>query len=57
MTHRLTPLAAADDVLWLQDGHVRARGTHAELVATVPGYREALDRERATDGQEVGRAR
>lgn len=57
VTHRLTPLAAADEVLWLQDGHVRARGTHAELVATAPGYREALDRERATDGQEVGRAR
>lgn len=57
VTHRLTPLAAADEVVWLDAGRVRARGTHAELVAAVPGYRESLDRERATDRQEVGRAR
>lgn len=56
-THRLTPLTAADEVLWLADGRVRARGTHADLVATAPGYREALDRERAVDGQEAGRGR
>ncbi|WP_315098067.1 ATP-binding cassette domain-containing protein, partial [uncultured Cellulomonas sp.] len=57
VTHRLTPLAAADEVLWLQDGRIRARGTHAELTATSPGYREALDRERAGEETEAGRAR
>ncbi|WP_456826371.1 ATP-binding cassette domain-containing protein, partial [Cellulomonas sp. P5_E12] len=57
VTHRLTPLAAADEVVWLDGGRVRARGTHAELVATAPGYGESLDRERATDGQEAGHAR
>ncbi|WP_426592678.1 thiol reductant ABC exporter subunit CydC [Cellulomonas sp. McL0617] len=45
VTHRLTPLAAADDVLWLDGGRVRARGSHADLRAGVPGYREALDLE------------
>ncbi|MEZ0449803.1 thiol reductant ABC exporter subunit CydC [Cellulomonas sp. ICMP 17802] len=56
VTHRLAPLAAADEVLWLADGRVRARGTHDELVATAPGYRESVDRERAAEGQEAGRA-
>ncbi|MBO3101319.1 thiol reductant ABC exporter subunit CydC [Cellulomonas fengjieae] len=57
VTHRLTPLAAADEILWLQDGLVRARGTHADLVASSPGYREALQRERAGDETEAERAR
>lgn len=59
VTHQLSPLEAADEVLWLEDGRVRARGTHTELVATSPGYREALGRERehATDGTEAGHAR
>lgn len=45
-THRLAPLDAADEVLLLRSGAVAARGTHAELLAD-PGYREALDKERA----------
>ena len=45
-THRLAPLAAADEVLELRGGRVAARGSHAELLAD-PGYREALERERA----------
>lgn len=45
VTHRLSPLDAADDVLWLDDGHVQARGTHAHLRETVPDYRVALDLE------------
>jgi ATP-binding cassette subfamily C protein CydC len=57
VTHRLTPLAAADEVLWLEGGRVRARGSHAELMASSPGYRESLDRERASDETGAGRAR
>ncbi|WP_456787975.1 thiol reductant ABC exporter subunit CydC [Cellulomonas sp. P5_C5] len=49
VTHRLSPLGAADEVLLLDAGHVRARGTHADLLATVPDYRDAWERERATD--------
>ncbi|WP_230685109.1 thiol reductant ABC exporter subunit CydC [Cellulomonas sp. JZ18] len=48
VTHRLATLAAADEVLWVQDGHVVARGTHARLLRDVPGYREAVRSERTT---------
>jgi len=48
VTHRLTPLAAADEVLWVESGRIAARGTHAELAATVLGYGEAVRRERVT---------
>lgn len=41
VTHRLSPLAAADEVLVLRDGAVAARGTHAELLARDARYREA----------------
>jgi ATP-binding cassette subfamily C protein CydC len=41
VTHRLSPLAAADEVLVLRDGAVAARGTHAELLARDAHYREA----------------
>ena len=48
-THRLAALAAADEVLVLRDGAVAARGTHADLLRSDPGYREAWDHERARD--------
>ncbi len=53
VTHRLAPLAAADEVLWLADGAVAARGTQEDLLRGSAGYREALDREQvAADAQE-----
>ncbi|HLT83718.1 MAG TPA: ATP-binding cassette domain-containing protein [Phototrophicaceae bacterium] len=49
VTHRLAPLAAADEVVVLGRGHgpatVLARGTHAQLYDTVPSYRWAVDQE------------
>ena len=48
VTHRLSALAAADEVLLLDAGRVRARGTHTDLLATVPDYRDAWER-RARD--------
>ncbi|MCC2313005.1 thiol reductant ABC exporter subunit CydC [Cellulomonas xiejunii] len=45
VSHRLAPLAAADEVLWLAGGRVTARGTHEDLTARVPGYREAVQAE------------
>lgn len=49
VTHRLATLAAADEVLWVEDGRVAARGTHARLLRDVPGYREAVRSERTTE--------
>ena len=49
VTHRLSPLAAAGDVIWLDDGRVRARGTHSDLRVRVPDYGVALDQE--ADGE------
>lgn len=49
VTHRLGPLAAADEVVLLDAGRVLARGSHANLLATVPHYRDAWERERSTD--------
>jgi len=45
VTHRLSALHAADEVVLVEDGRVAARGTHADLVARVAGYREAVGRE------------
>lgn len=45
VTHRLTPLDAADEVIVLSDGAVQARGTHAELLERDTGYRDSLWRE------------
>lgn len=51
VTHRVSALAGADEVLWLQDGVVAARGTHDDLVARVPGYRVALGSEQGDAGE------
>ena len=47
VTHRITPLAAADEVLWIEHGRVAARGHHDDLLATAPGYAAAAARELA----------
>jgi ATP-binding cassette subfamily C protein CydC len=49
VTHRLSALDAADEVLVLRDGRVAARGTNADLLATDAGYREALSHEGPDD--------
>lgn len=46
VTHRISPLAAADEVLLLDDGRVAARGTHRHLLDTNAQYREAHTAER-----------
>jgi ATP-binding cassette, subfamily C, bacterial CydC len=48
VTHRLTGLDAADEVIRLDGGRVSARGTHATLVACDAQYREDL----ATESRE-----
>ena len=49
---RPSTIALADTVLFLADGRLVAHGTHAELLATTPGYRalvEAYEHDRAAD--------
>lgn len=45
VTHRLTGLAAMDEVVVLDRGRVVERGTHDELVAAGGAYAEAVDTE------------
>lgn len=45
VTHRLTPLDAADEVVLLDRGRVAARGTHVALLSSHAGYREGFARE------------
>ncbi|GEA89356.1 amino acid ABC transporter ATP-binding/permease protein [Cellulomonas cellasea] len=52
VTHRLSALDAADEVLVLRDGRVAARGTHAQLLASDAGYREAQAREQHEDRED-----
>ncbi len=48
VTHRLAPLAAADEVVVLDGGRVAARGAHEWLLAHHAPYRELLEAERGT---------
>ena len=38
IAYRQATIALADEVLWLEQGRALARGTHAELLESVPGY-------------------
>jgi ABC-type multidrug transport system fused ATPase/permease subunit len=38
IAYRQATITLADEVLWIENGRLVARGTHAELLAEVPGY-------------------
>jgi len=42
IAYRQATIALADEVVFLEAGRVRGRCTHAELMASVPGYRAVL---------------
>ena len=43
IAHRLSTLALADELVVLDEGRIAARGTHDELLATSPIYREIYE--------------
>ena len=42
IAYRKATVALADEVLFLEDGAISARGTHEELLTRSPGYRELI---------------
>ena len=53
-THRLSALGASDEVILLEDGAVRARGAHTDLLAANPDYARAVAAEALRiDAEEV----
>jgi ABC-type multidrug transport system fused ATPase/permease subunit len=54
VAYRRATIALADEVVYLEQGRVVARGAHAELLATVPGYADLVT---AYEQAEADRAR
>jgi ABC-type bacteriocin/lantibiotic exporter with double-glycine peptidase domain len=48
VTHRLSTVTHADQILVLQHGRIQASGTHAELLRT-PIYRDLIEHGLASD--------
>ncbi|MFG2100420.1 ABC transporter ATP-binding protein [Micromonospora echinaurantiaca] len=53
VAYRRATIALADEVIYLEQGRVVARGSHTELLATVPGYADLVT---AYEQAEVDRA-
>lgn len=53
VAHRLSTVVDADTILVLEDGRVRARGTHAQLLAQDPLYRDLVEALRIRDGDDA----
>jgi len=54
---RPSTIALADDVVYIDQGRIRAHGPHDELMATVPAYRElveAFETDRSADARTGG---
>ena len=54
IAYRKATIALADEVFHLDDGHVAARGTHEELLASSPAYAELVNAYETAD-EEVSR--
>ena len=53
IAQRLTSVEHADQIIVLDDGHIKERGTHAELMAAGGEYREIYDSQNAAKESEV----
>jgi ATP-binding cassette subfamily B protein len=54
VAYRQATIALADEVVWLENGRLVARGSHTELLAAVPGYARLVQAYQPPDA--VGRA-
>ena len=46
IAHRISTIAGMDKILFIEDGHLEAVGTHDELYETNPAYRKMVDLQR-----------
>lgn len=57
IAHRISTVADADKIIYMEDGAVSAIGTHAELYAASAGYRRNVDLQKLEDeGEEYAHA-
>ena len=45
IAHRLSTVISADKILYLEDGHIEAEGTHKELLKKCKGYKKLYEKE------------
>ncbi len=53
IAYRQATIALADEVVYLEGGRILGRGTHEELMATLPGYRAVLSAYETADDREA----
>lgn len=51
VAHRLSSILHADQILFFSEGEVVARGTHGELLATLPAYRRLVEQQFLHEGE------
>lgn len=45
IAHRLASVQNADEILFMEDGHITGKGTHKELLQTHPRYQEFVEKQ------------
>ncbi len=55
VAYRQATIALADEVVWIEHGRLVARGSHAELLARVPGYARLVQAYQPPDPVTAGR--
>ena len=54
ISHRITTLMQADQILVVDDGQIVQRGTHRELVAVPGKYKDFVDIRSQSEGWKIG---